>query len=72
MRAEEAKEISESKKETTEMIVKRIAENAKFGYDSVICPNLRQDAVPELMRLGYKVSIHKDPINGLESHIVSW
>ena len=72
MRAEEAKKLSDSKKEKFEAVLKRIEQVANDGYDSIGSQNLHPDAIPELMRLGYKVSIHKDPINGLESHIVSW
>lgn len=72
MRAEEARQLSDSKKETMEQIVKRIERNAALGYDSIISQNLHPDIMPELMRLGYKVEIHKDPINGIKSHIISW
>ena len=72
MKAEEARKLSESNKETTEQVLERIAQQANLGYDSLICPTLGRDAEYELMILGYKISLHKDIVNGLESYLVSW
>ena len=72
MKAEEARKISEQKKATLEQATEIIKANAQLGHNSVIIHNLNSKTVVELMHLGYKVGIHKDPINGMEHHTVSW
>lgn len=72
MRADEARQLSDSKKEKLEAVLTRIEQVADTGYDSICGQNLHPDAILELMRLGYKVGMHKDLMSGLEGHIVSW
>ena len=72
MKAEEAKKISESNKLHLEDALADIGSSCNDGHDSCMFPNLHPEAVNELMRLGYKVTIFKDPIIGTENHLVSW
>ncbi|MDF1547098.1 MAG: hypothetical protein P1P88_04715 [Bacteroidales bacterium] len=72
MEAKNAREISEKNKLGIEGVLKNIEAVANSGHDTLVCSNLHQDAINFLMELGYKISIFRDPYNGLKNHFISW
>lgn len=72
MNADEARVLTEKNQGGVSEALTQIKAMAESGNSSAILWNVKAEAMPELMRLGYSVRIHKDPVNGQENHICSW
>lgn len=72
MEATEARSISEQKQIKFVDCVEIIKAAAEEGNTQTSFLNARPSAITELMKCGYKVSIHTDMYNGMESHLISW
>lgn len=71
MKAEEARKLSEEKQIKFDAALKIIKQQAEYGSTSCLFQNLHKDTIEDLMRLGYKLSIHTDPM-GIERHVCNW
>ena len=60
---------------TAEEALKIIEDVAGSGYRTAILDhpkNLSDQAAMELMKLGYKVHKHTEPMTGIEKYLASW
>ncbi|MBS1320315.1 MAG: hypothetical protein HP046_10415 [Parabacteroides sp.] len=69
--ASEARRISEQNQLTVTQAMKIISEDAGRGQTMSLFFNLHQDTITYLLKYGYKISKHTDPM-GLEAIRVEW
>lgn len=69
--ASEARRISEQNQLTVTQAMKIISEDAGRGQTMSLFFNLHQDSIIDLLKYGYKISKHTDPM-GLETTRVEW
>lgn len=72
MNANQARQIAEENQIPLDKALECIESCAKRGETSTVLMNLGDAVKTELMRLGFKISIHKDPIMGVENHLINW
>lgn len=69
--ASEARHISEQNQLTVTQAMEIISADAKRGQTMSLFFNLHQDTLTYLLKYGYKISKHTDPM-GLEAIRVEW
>lgn len=69
--ASEARHTSEQNQLTVTQAMKIISEDASRGQTMSLFLNLHQDTLTYLLKYGYKISKHTDPM-GLEAIRVEW
>lgn len=69
--ASEARHISEQNQLTVTQAMKIISDDAGRGQTMSLFLNLHQDTITYLLKYGYKISKHTDPM-GLEAIRVEW
>lgn len=67
----EARHISEQKQLTVTKAMETISDDAHSGRTMSLFFNLHQDTITYLLKYGYKISKHTDPV-GLEVIRVEW
>ncbi|WP_159522917.1 hypothetical protein [Sunxiuqinia indica] len=72
MNASEARKLAIQNQMDKKQALELIESTSKTGGTSLMFYNLKQEAVTELMREGFKFTLHTDPINGCENIICSW
>ncbi|MDH3382039.1 MAG: hypothetical protein OEL54_05000 [Flavobacteriaceae bacterium] len=72
MNATEARKLSEDNQTTLDQVLEQIKHQALYGATNIVLFNLNSNSVPELMKLGYKLSIHRDIMSGIEHYLCSW
>lgn len=72
MNAQEAKAISEKKQIGLDQCLELIKKTAEDGYTQIMISNIDPNAITKLMKLKYRISIHTDIYNGMESHVCTW
>lgn len=72
MNANEARRISDENKQTLEGVLGIIDGGVKHGANEIILYHLSNEVVVELMKLEYKMTMHKDTITGTTHHICSF
>ena len=72
MEAKEAKEISKNNQMAIDECFKIIKNSAEAGNTQCQLFSISNETGIELMKLGYKMSIHTDVYNGIETNLCSW
>jgi hypothetical protein len=72
MKAEEALQLSEKNQDNLKQTLEAIKVTAERGGTFLILFQPKKEVPNELMELGYKISKHKDDLNGQYVHVCSW